>query len=140
MKRRRDGENGAACVLHESWRRIGMVKSPSAMRDAVEDVAASADVYMLYRRGRVKQAGMKSQHVPRAKCRDFIPAYKKTATLADGRLLTLKNATYFFANKCSTPARSSRSSLSVASMRAREKSFTSRPCTISYLPFFTVTG
>ena len=39
-----------------------------------------------------------------------------------------------------TPSRSSSNSLCVASMRARLKSFTARPCTISYLPWLQVTG
>src|SRR6185312_3839922 len=43
-------------------------------------------------------------------------------------------------SRCATAVRSSRSSLSVASMRAREKSLISSPCTISYLPFLQVTG
>src|SRR5690348_18269407 len=43
-------------------------------------------------------------------------------------------------SRCSTAARSSRSSLSVASIRARENASISRPCTISYLPFLQVTG
>jgi DNA-binding transcriptional MerR regulator len=44
------------------------------------------------------------------------------------------------ANRCSTPARSSRSSLLVASMRPCENALISRPCTMAYLPSFTVTG
>src|SRR5690606_6601667 len=49
-------------------------------------------------------------------------------------------ANYFLANRCSTAARSSRNSCSVALMRDCENSLIERPCTISYLPFLIVTG
>ena len=75
---------------------------------------------------------------PHAFAREGADAGGESEKQGDGDLVHRDSAVR--ANRCSTPARSSRSSLAVASMRSRENALISRPCTIWYLPFLIVTG
>jgi hypothetical protein len=68
------------------------------------------------------------------------PALEKGAAVRCGRRpLSVPGRTQMRPSFC-TVSRSSTSSATEASMRAREKSSISRPWTISYLPSFAVTG